>query len=139
MCATRSPRRRAPSDDQQCRCEKHCDEAIPERPNEPRMLAGQAVMINWSDVAPEHRPAYYEWHSREHMVGRVAIPGFRRGRRYIKAAARRDFLVLYEVADLSVLTGTDYLARANAPSPLTQRTTPFVRNSVRGLSNVRAS
>ena len=103
------------------------------------MLAGQAVMINWSDVAPEHRPAYYEWHSREHMVGRVAIPGFRRGRRYIKAAARRDFLVLYEVADLSVLTGTDYLAKANAPSPLTQRTTPFVRNSVRGLSSVRAS
>ena len=63
------------------------------------MLAGHAVMINWSDVAPEHRPAYYEWHSREHMVGRISIPGFRRGRRYMAATARRDFLVLYEVAD----------------------------------------
>jgi hypothetical protein len=38
-----------------------------------------------------------------------------------------------------VLTGAAYLAKANAPSPLTQRTTPFVRNSVRGLSNVQAS
>ena len=103
------------------------------------MLAGRGVMINWSDVAPEHRPAYYEWHSREHMVGRVAIPGFQRGRRYIAAAARRDFLVLYEVADLAVLTGADYLAKANAPSPLTQRTTPFVRNAVRGIAEVRAS
>ena len=103
------------------------------------MLLGQAVMINWSDVAPEHRPAYYEWHSREHMVGRVGIPGFRRGRRYIAASARRDFLVMYEVDDLSVLTGAAYLARANAPSALTQRTTPFVKNSVRGLARVTAT
>jgi hypothetical protein len=57
------------------------------------MLLGAAVMINWSDVAPEHRGACYEWHSREHMVGRVALPGFRRGRRYIAAKASRDFLV----------------------------------------------
>lgn len=103
------------------------------------MLAGQAVMINWSDVAAEHRLTYYEWHSREHMVGRVGIAGFRRGRRYIAVRAQRDFLVLYEVDGLSVLTGADYLAKANRPSPLTQRTTPFIRNSVRGLANVRAS
>ena len=83
------------------------------------MLAGKAVMINWSDVAPEHRPAYYEWHSREHMVGRVAIPGYQRGRRYLAVRAQRDFLVLYEVDDLAVVTGPDYLAKANQPSPLT--------------------
>lgn len=103
------------------------------------MLAGKAVMINWSDVAPEHRPAYYAWHSREHMVGRVAIPGYQRGRRYLAARAQRDFLVLYEVDDLAVVTGADYLAKANQPSPLTLRTTPFVRNSVRGLAIIRAS
>ena len=102
------------------------------------MLGGQGVMINWSDVAPEHRAAYYEWH-REHMVGRVAIAGFQRGRRYIAVNARRDFLVLYEVDDLSVLTGADYLAKANAPSPLTLRTTPHVKNSVRGLARVMKS
>ena len=103
------------------------------------MLLGQGVMINWSDVAKEHRAAYYEWHSREHMVGRVRINGFQRGRRYIAADAQRDFLVLYEVDDLAVLTGADYLAKANAPSPLTQRTTPFVTNSVRGIARVKAS
>jgi len=96
-------------------------------------------MINWSDVAPEHRAAYYEWHSREHMVGRVAIPGFQRGRRYCAVNAQRDFFNFYEVDDLAVLTGADYLAKANAPSPLTQRTTPFVKNSVRGISRVKKS
>ena len=103
------------------------------------MLLGRGVMINWSDVAPEHRPAYYEWHSREHMVGRVGLSGFRRGRRYIAARARRDFLVMYEVSELAFLAGEEYLTKANAPSPLTQRTTPFVRNSIRGLATVRAT
>lgn len=103
------------------------------------MLLGQGVMINWSDVAPEHRAAYYEWHSREHMIGRVAIPGFQRGRRYCAVNAQRDFFNFYEVDDLAVLTGADYLAKANAPSPLTQRTTPFVKNSVRGISRVKKS
>lgn len=103
------------------------------------MLLGKGVMINWSDVAPEHRWAYYEWHSREHMVGRVGLSGFRRGRRYIAASARRDFLVMYEVSELAFLAGEEYLAKANAPSPLTQLTTPFVKNSIRGLATVRAS
>ncbi|MDB5809711.1 MAG: hypothetical protein JWN94_1833 [Betaproteobacteria bacterium] len=103
------------------------------------MLLGQGVMINWSDVSPEHRAAYYEWHSREHMPGRVRIEGFLRGRRYLKADAGRDFLVLYEVADVNVLTGANYLVKANAPSELTRRTTPVVKNSVRGLGRVKQS
>ena len=103
------------------------------------MLFGDAVMVNWSDVAVQHRHAYYEWHSREHMVGRLAIPGFRRGRRYIAARASRDFLVCYEVADVGVLTSEAYLKKANAPSALTQQTTPFITNSSRGLARVRKS
>jgi len=103
------------------------------------MLAGKAVMINWSDVASEHRHAYYEWHSREHMVGRVSLSGFCRGRRYVADDARRDFLILYEVQDVDVLRGDEYLAKANAPSALTQRTTPFVKNAIRGLARVRAT
>jgi len=105
-------------------------------------LLGKGVMINWTNVAPADRPAYDAWQCREHMVGRVAIPGFLRGRRYITAGhggVQRDFLTLYEVADLAVLTGADYLAKANNPSPLTRKTTPVVRDSIRGLSRVRAS
>ena len=106
------------------------------------MLLGKGVMINWTNVAPEHRPPYDAWQCNEHMVGRVAIPGFLRGRRYIAAVAgraQRDFLTLYEVTDLAVLTGSDYLAKANSPSPLTLKTTPLIRDSIRGLSRVRAS
>jgi hypothetical protein len=103
------------------------------------MLAGQAVMVNWSDVAAEHRHGYYEWHSCEHMVGRVALPGFIRGRRYIAAQASRDFLICYEVGSIDVLSSKAYLDKANAPSALTQRTTPFVMNSSRALARVHTS
>lgn len=103
------------------------------------MLLGKGVMINWTNVAPEHRPAYEAWQCGEHMPGRVAIAGFLRGRRYFGHQAERNFLTLYEVTDLSVLTGPDYMAKANAPSALTRQTTPYVRDSIRGLSRVRAS
>lgn len=103
------------------------------------MLLGQAVMINWSDVAVENRPAYYEWHNREHMPGAVALDGFLRGRRYLAARAERSFLMLYEIADISVLVGREYLTKVENPSPLTRRTTPFIKNSIRGLTRVKCS
>lgn len=103
------------------------------------MLLGKGVMINWTNVAPEHRPAYEAWQCGEHMPGRVAIAGFLRGRRYFGHQAERQFLTLYEVEDISVLTGADYMAKANTPSALTRQTTPHVRDSIRGLSRVRAS
>src|SRR5687767_14057909 len=103
------------------------------------MKTGQAVMVNWSDVAPEHRHAYYDWHCREHMIGRVALPGFIRGRRCIAAKANRDFLVWYEVESVDVLKSKAYLDKANAPSELTRRTTPFIKGSSRALARVRHS
>ncbi len=105
------------------------------------MLLGLGVMINWNNVVPENRPAYDAWHCHEHMAGRLTIPGFLRGRRYIAAVPDqvRSFLTMYEVENLEVLTSDAYFAKANSPSPLTQRTSPVVRDAVRGLSRVRAS
>ena len=106
------------------------------------MLLGKGVMINWTNAAPEDRERYDAWQSHEHTPGRLAIPGFLRGRRYIAVfpeTADRQFLTLYEVNNLEVLTSEAYLAKANDPSPLTRATTPVVRDSVRGLARVLAS
>ncbi len=106
------------------------------------MLLGKGVMINWTNAAPEDRERYDAWQCHEHTPGRLAIPGFLRGRRYIAVypdTADRQFLTMYEVKNLEVLTSEAYLAKANDPSPLTRATTPVVRDSVRGLARVRAS
>lgn len=103
-------------------------------------LVGQAFVAIWHDLAPEGLDAFYEWHHREHMPERLAIPGFRRGRRYRRVAGDgQEWFNLYEVDAFDVLVGPDYLARLNAPTPWTRQTVPHFRNVTRGLCRVAGS
>ena len=96
-------------------------------------LMGQGAVLIWNDVADEGRDKFYEWHDKEHVPERLAIRGFRRGRRYIKALHSPEWFTMYEADDLSVVTSTSYLARLNAPTPATQRTLPYFRNTSRAV------
>lgn len=102
-------------------------------------LAGTGAVAIWHDIAPEGRDAFYAWHGREHMPERVAIPGFRRGRRYVALEADLEFFNLYEVSDPAVLTGADYKARLNDPTPWTVETVRHFRHVARSLCRVAAS
>lgn len=102
-------------------------------------LLGKAAVAIWHDPAPEARAEYYEWHNREHMAERVGIPGFLRGRRYAAIDGKPEFFTLYEAESLEVLTGPDYTARLNNPTPLTRRVAPLIRNNVRSLCRVALS
>lgn len=103
-------------------------------------LAGKAFVAIWHDIAPEGLREFYEWHHREHMPERLAIPGFRRGRRYRREdGTGQDYFNLYEVDNFDVLVGPDYLARLNAPTEWTRRTVAHFRNVTRGLCRVAGS
>ena len=102
-------------------------------------LAGQAAVAIWHDIASEGRAQFYAWHGREHMPERVAIPGFLRGRRYIAIDGAPEFFNLYEVDTPATLTGSDYLARLNAPTPWTASSVLHFRNVARSLCRVAAS
>ena len=82
-------------------------------------LAGGGAVAIWHDIAPEGREAFYAWHGREHMPERVGIPGFLRGRRYVALRGAPEFFNLYETRSPAVVSGPDYLARLNAPTPWT--------------------
>lgn len=101
-------------------------------------LLGKAAVAIWSD---QHDPAAHDhWHSHEHLVERMGIPGFLRGRRMIDVeGGLLRYLVLYEVEDTGVLTSPAYLARLNQPSDWTQRTMGANRGLSRTLCTVRAS
>lgn len=105
------------------------------------MLAGEGAVLIWNDITPEGRDAFYAWHLAEHMPERVGIPGFRRGRRYIRDddATTPEFFTLYETDTPQVLVGQDYLGRLNAPTPWTRSATQGFRNTSRALTSVRAS
>ena len=102
-------------------------------------LAGGGAVAIWHDIAPEGRDEFYAWHGQEHMPERVAIPGFRRGRRYIAVAGAPEFFNLYETESAATVSSPDYLARLNAPTPWTVATVKHFRNVARSLCEVAAS
>jgi hypothetical protein len=102
------------------------------------LLGGAAVLI-WNDVAPEGRAQFYEWHDKEHIAERLALPGFRRGRRLRKPGHTPEWLTIYEADDVSALVSPEYLARLNAPSAGTSATLQYFRNTSRAVCRVAHS
>ncbi|TPG57117.1 hypothetical protein EAH89_11665 [Roseomonas nepalensis] len=99
----------------------------------------RAMLAIWSDVAAEQETDYLHWLTREHTAERVGVPGFE-GVRVFRAdlAGVCRYLILYDLADPSVLTSPAYLARLNAPTPWSRRVMPTLRNFARGGGRLRA-
>jgi hypothetical protein len=102
-------------------------------------LAGTGAVAIWHDIAPEGREVFYAWHGREHMPERANVPGFLRGRRYVAVEGAPEYFNLYETTSPGVLTGADYLARLNAPTPWTAATVKHFRDVSRSLCTVASS
>jgi hypothetical protein len=102
-------------------------------------LLGAGAVLVWNDIAEAGRLQFYAWHDKEHIPERLAIPGFRRGRRYIKPNHSPEWFTLYEADDLSVVTSPAYLERLNAPTPATQQTLKYFRNTSRAVCRVACS
>ena len=96
-------------------------------------LLGQAAVLVWNDVAPDGREQFYRWHDKEHIPERLAISGFRRGRRFIRPGHSPEWLTMYEAVDLSVLVSPQYLTRLNAPTPATLSVLEHFRNTSRAV------
>jgi hypothetical protein len=102
-------------------------------------LLGKGALVIWHDPAREVESDYNEWHSKEHMLERVGVPGFRRGLRYVALEGAPRYLNLYEVDELATLTSRPYLDRLNDPTAWTRRVVPQVHNNSRTLCKVIAS
>ena len=102
-------------------------------------LSGKGVVAIWNGIREDTRADFFEWHNREHMPERVAIRGFRRGRRFTALDAQPEFFTLYETDDAKTLTGADYLARLDNPTPWTRRVTAAFLNTSRSLCRVARS
>jgi len=102
-------------------------------------LSGTGVVAIWHNLTAECRAEFYEWHNREHMPERLAIAGFRRGRRYRAVDGEPEFFNLYEADGLEILSGPEYLSRLNAPTPWTKRVLPGFRDVARSICHVAYS
>jgi hypothetical protein len=102
-------------------------------------LCGNGALVLNFDVEPTALVEHDHWHTKEHMPERLSIPGFLRGTRWIAETGSPRYLVIYEVRDVNVLTGADYLQRLNNPSAWTSKTMAHVRGMRRGFCRVEGS
>lgn len=99
-------------------------------------LLGQAAVLVWNDIVAAGREQFYAWHDKEHIPERLAIPGFRRGRRYINPGHSPEWLTMYEADDLGVMVSPEYLHRLNSPTPGTLSTLPYFQNTSRAVCKI---
>ena len=102
-------------------------------------LLGSAAMLLSFDIAADAVEEHDRWHTHEHLPERLAIPGFRRGTRWIASGDGPRYMVIYEVESLAVLASDAYLARLNSPSPWTTKMMPHYIGMNRGLCTVLGS
>ena len=102
-------------------------------------MAGSGVLAFWHDVVPGGEAEFDQWHLREHIPERVAVPGFLRCRRYATLGDPPRYFYYYETESLDTLQSPAYLGRLADPTPWTKKTMPLVRNNTRTACRVVAS
>ncbi|MDX6752082.1 DUF4286 family protein [Geminicoccaceae bacterium 1502E] len=98
-------------------------------------MSGQqhGLLAIWHDIEPGAEAAFHDWHSREHLPERMAVPGFLRARRYEAVTGGPRYFNDYLVESRDVLTSPAYLERLNAPSSWTSRVVPSFRGVNRSV------
>jgi hypothetical protein len=104
-------------------------------------LLGHGAVTIWNGIREEGRSEFFGWHNREHILERVEVPGFNRGRRYVavpdaEIATAPEFFTFYEVDDVRVLAEGPYLERLATPTDWTRRAVPFFTDTARALTRV---
>ena len=104
------------------------------------MMQGKAVLALWIDIVPEMREECDDWYVSRHIADRIAVPGWRRVRRFQAVQdARPETLALYEVQAPEDLVSDDYLRLQRNVNATDIRMRATFRNVVRDTFKVRHS
>jgi hypothetical protein len=102
-------------------------------------LIGKGVLAIWNDVAPDAEAEFNAWYLDEHLPERLAVPGFRRARRWRNADGSPRYSTFYEVDDPAVLASAAYRERLENPTSRTRAIMPAFRDMSRTVCRVAAS
>jgi hypothetical protein len=106
---------------------------MPPKTLPPKTLPPRALLAIRSDIARPVEAEYLAWLTKEHTIERVGIDGFVSARIFrSRHAAFGRYLILYELADETVVDSPAYLERLNNPTPWSARMMPHLGNFIRG-------
>jgi len=78
------------------------------------------ILAIFNNVAPGREAEFDHWFQSEHLAERIAVPGFRLGRRYEALSGRPQFFNYYLTQSPEVLKSDAYLRRLDNPTPMTR-------------------
>jgi len=102
-------------------------------------IAGKGCFVAWYGLRTGGETEHDDWHTHEHMIERVAIPGFCRGLRYRSLTEGPRVCVIYQVEALETLASPAYLERLNNPTPWTTSSMPLIAGMNRTLCRVAST
>ena len=83
--------------------------------------AGEGILAIWNDCYVGDEDAYESWYQSEHLIERLRVPGFLRGRRFQRITGDSKYFTYYETESPEVLSTSDYLRLLYNPSSLTEQ------------------
>lgn len=97
--------------------------------------AGQLSI--WTDVDPAHELDFNRWYDREHMQERIAIPGFRRARRFrCLVSCPRPYLALYDTDSVQTFRSAAYQQAFTKQTEWSQRNFSRMRDTQRRVGEL---
>ena len=102
-------------------------------------IPGTGCFVAWHDLQLGREADHDQWHTHEHMIERVAIPGFLQGLRYRSAAGGPRVCTIYHVEFVATFTSPAYLERLNNPTSWTKQALPLLVGMNRTLCTVAST
>ncbi len=95
-------------------------------------ISGGAILALWNGVDKSRTREYNAWHTREHVVERISVPGMIGVRRYVKTGGPLpDYLTLYAMNDTDVLKSDAYQSLLENPTVWSRAMRPSFRGFMR--------
>jgi hypothetical protein len=79
------------------------------------------ILAIFNDCRPGREAEFEQWFQGEHLLERLAVPGFVFGRRHQAISGSCGYFNFYLVESPDVLTSKPYLARLDNPTPMTKK------------------
>jgi hypothetical protein len=84
-------------------------------------MTDPGIQAIWNDCRAGHEAEFEAWFQGEHLLERLAVPGFLFGRRHQAISGASGYFNFYLVESPAVLTSKFYLERLDNPTPMTRR------------------
>ncbi len=84
-------------------------------------MAQYGILAIWNDCRAGRETEFESWFQGEHLLERLAVPGFLFGRRHAAISGSASYFNFYLVESAEVLTSKPYLERLDHPTPMTRK------------------